>query len=99
MIICTMAHAVTQHGNYFSVQTDGVEIRLMFLTDSILRIRAGFDGDFAEESYSLVLTAWEDRMDDFMKKYRPNRWRRGSCHSRQAFKGRCGEGSIPYLRI
>lgn len=70
MIICTMAHAVTQHGNYFSVQTDGVEIRLMFLTDSILRIRAGFDGDFAEESYSLVMTAWEDRMDDFMKKYR-----------------------------
>lgn len=38
-----------------------------FLTDSILRIRAGFDGDFAEESYSLVMTAWEDRMDDFLK--------------------------------
>ena len=70
MKICTLAHAVTQHDNYFSVQTDAVEIRLMFLTDSILRIRAGFDGDFAEESYSLVLTAWEDRMDDFMKKYR-----------------------------
>lgn len=70
MIICAKAHAVTQHDNYFSVQTDGVEIRLMFLTDSILRIRAGFDGDFAEESYSLVLTAWEDRMDEFMKKYR-----------------------------
>ncbi len=70
MKICTKAHAVTQRDNYFSVQTDGVEIRLMFLTNSILRIRAGFDGDFAEESYSLVLTAWEDRMDDFMKKYR-----------------------------
>ena len=70
MKICTKALAVTQQDNYFSVQTDGVEIRLMFLTDSILRIRAGFDGDFAEESYSLVLTAWEDRMDDFMKKYR-----------------------------
>ena len=70
MKICTKALAVNQQDNYFSVQTDGVEIRLMFLTDSILRIRAGFDGDFAEESYSLVLTAWEDRMDDFMKKYR-----------------------------
>ncbi|MBR4059876.1 MAG: DUF4968 domain-containing protein [Lachnospiraceae bacterium] len=70
MKICTKALAVKQQDNYFSVQTDGVEIRLMFLTDSILRIRAGFDGDFAEESYSLVLTAWEDRMDDFMKKYR-----------------------------
>lgn len=70
MKICTKALAVKQQDNYFSVQTDAVEIRLMFLTDSILRIRAGFDGDFAEESYSLVLTAWEDRMDDFMKKYR-----------------------------
>lgn len=70
MKICTKALAVNQQDSYFSVQTDGVEIRLMFLTDSILRIRAGFDGDFAEESYSLVLTAWEDRMDDFMKKYR-----------------------------
>ena len=70
MKICTLAHAITQCDHYFSVQTDGVEIRLMFLTDSILRIRAGFDGDFAEESYSLVMTAWEDRMDNFMKKYR-----------------------------
>ena len=70
MKICTKAHAVVQRDNYFSVQTNAVEIRLMFLTDSILRIRAGFDGDFAEESYSLVLTAWEDRMDDLMKKYR-----------------------------
>ena len=40
---------------------------MLFLTDFIVRIRAGFDGDFAEESYSLVMTAWEDRMDDFMK--------------------------------
>ena len=47
-----------------------MEIRLLFLTDSILRIRAGFEGDFAEESYSLVMTAWEDRMDGFLKNYR-----------------------------
>ena len=70
MRICTTALAVTQQDNYFSVMTDGVEIRILFLTDSILRIRAGFDGDFAEESYSLVMTAWEDRMDGFLKQYR-----------------------------
>ena len=70
MKICTTAGAVTKQDNYYSIQTDGVEIRVMFLTDSILRIRAGFDGDFAEESYSLVMTAWEDRMDEMMKKYR-----------------------------
>ncbi len=70
MRICTTAQAVRQKDNYFSIETNSVEIRVWFLTDFILRIRAGFDGDFAEESYSLILTAWEDRMDDFMKNYR-----------------------------
>ena len=70
MKICTTALSVRQQDNYFSVMTNCVEIRILFLTDSILRIRAGFDGDFAEESYSLVTTAWEDRMDDFLKSSR-----------------------------
>lgn len=64
---CTNAYTVAKKDSYFSVMTNSVEIRILFLTDSILRIRAGFDGDFAEESYSLVMTAWEDRMDDFLK--------------------------------
>lgn len=62
MKVCTNAYTVAKKDNYFSVMTNSVEIRILFLTDSILRIRAGFDGDFAEESYSLVMTAWEDRM-------------------------------------
>lgn len=70
MRICTKAFSVTQKDSYYSVITDGAELRIWFLTDSIIRIRAGFDGDFAEESYSLTLTAWEDRMDDFLKDYR-----------------------------
>lgn len=60
MKICLQAGAVKQIENYFSISTDGVEIRIWFLTDSVVRIRAGFDGDFVEESYSLVTTAWED---------------------------------------
>ena len=67
MKVCTNAYTVAKKDSYFSVMTNSVEIRILFLTDSILRIRAGFDGDFAEESYSLVMTAWEDRMDDFLK--------------------------------
>ena len=67
MKVCTNAYTVAKKDIYFSVMTNSVEIRILFLTDSILRIRAGFDGDFAEESYSLVMTAWEDRMDDFLK--------------------------------
>ena len=70
MKVCTTAFAVTKQSSGFSIATNCVEIRLLFLTDSILRIRAGFDGDFAEESYSLVMTAWEDRMDGFLKNYR-----------------------------
>lgn len=67
MKVCMTAGAVRRQDNYFSVMTNCVEIRILFLTDSIIRIRAGFDGDFAEESYSLVMTAWEDRMDGFLK--------------------------------
>lgn len=67
MKVCMTAGAVRRQDNYFSVMTNCVEIRILFLTDSIIRIRAGFDGDFAEESYSLVMTAWEDRMDEFLK--------------------------------
>ena len=67
MKVCTSASTVKQEKGYFSVATNAVEIRIWFVTDSILRIRAGFDGDFAEESYSLVMTAWEDRMDGFLK--------------------------------
>ena len=70
MKICMNATTVTQKENYFSVATNCTEIRIFFLTDHIIRIRAGFDGDFAEESYSLVTTAWEDRMDTFLKDYR-----------------------------
>lgn len=70
MKVCMSATSVRKTDNYFSVMTNCTEIRILFLTDSIIRIRAGFDGDFAEESYSLVMTAWEDRMDDFLKKYR-----------------------------
>ena len=70
MKVCTKAVRVCHQDGYFSVMTNCAEIRIIFLTDSIVRIRAGFDGDFAEESYSLVMTAWEDRMDDFLKGYR-----------------------------
>lgn len=70
MKVCLTAAAVNRCENYFSVITNSVELRIWFLTDDIIRIRAGFEGDFAEESYSLAMTAWEDRMDGMMKKYR-----------------------------
>ncbi len=70
MKICRQLEQVKKEGRWFRIITDAVEMRLLFLTDDIIRIRAGFDGDFAEESYSLVMTAWEDRMDEVLKDYR-----------------------------
>lgn len=70
MKVCTRAEEVKKLEDTFSITTNCVEIRLLFLTDSIVRIRAGFDGTFAEESYSLVMTAWDDRMDGLMNRFR-----------------------------
>ncbi len=61
---------IEKRGEAFILSTNAVEMRILFLTDDIVRIRAGFDGDFTEESYSLVMTAWEDRMDGVLKDYR-----------------------------
>lgn len=61
---------VKESKGYYELLTNAVPFRIWFLTDDIIRIRAGFDGEFIEESYSLVMTAWNDRMDDFLKKER-----------------------------
>lgn len=70
MKVCTHVNEIRREGAVVRILTDGVELRVLLLTDDIVRIRAGFDGDFAEESYTLVTTAWEDRLDDFMKDIR-----------------------------
>lgn len=46
------------------VLTEGVELRIRMMTEDIVRIRASHDGEFAEQSYSLMMTAWEDRHDE-----------------------------------
>lgn len=70
MKVCYNVQNVVFNGNYYSIYTNAVEIRLWFLTDDIIRIRAGFDGDWDEASYSLVKTAWDSRTDELMKDYR-----------------------------
>ena len=39
---------------------------LVFMTDDIIRVRVSFDRAFKEESYTLVTTAWADRMDEML---------------------------------
>lgn len=43
------------------------DIKLIFMTDDIIRIRVSFDRAFKEASYALVTTAWEDRLDQVLK--------------------------------
>ena len=47
----------------YILQGDCADVKLLFLTDEIVRIRASFDRELAEESYVLMTTAWEDRLD------------------------------------
>lgn len=70
MRIITEATACQKQNNFYVVKTNEVDIRLWFMTDDIIRIRAGFDGDFHECSYSLCMTAWDDGADELLKDYR-----------------------------
>lgn len=70
MKVCYKAYNVTPEKNYYVIHTNAVDLRVWFLTDDIIRIRAGFDGDWDEASYSLVMTAWDSRTDEFLKNYR-----------------------------
>ena len=53
----------TQLDGAFLLKGDAADIKLYFLTDEIIRIRASFDREFPEESYVLMTTAWQDRLD------------------------------------
>ena len=66
MKICSKVLSVKQENTYTRIITNGVELRIYFLTDEIVRVRAGFDEDFTEEAYNLMLTGWEDRFDAFL---------------------------------
>ena len=49
--------------NGWLLHADTADALLVFLTDDIVRIRVNFDRSFDEASYTLVTTAWADRLD------------------------------------
>ena len=51
MKVCYKAGAVTAQNHYYSIAADAVEIRVWFLTDDIIRIRAGFDGRVHKDEF------------------------------------------------
>ena len=67
MEICSKITGLEQVSEFFLFHTDNADIKLYFLTDEIIRVRASFDKEFAEESYVLSATAWDDRLDGLFK--------------------------------
>ncbi|OON90860.1 MAG: alpha-glucosidase [Candidatus Epulonipiscium fishelsonii] len=67
MKICKKVLGVQRQGSNYIVHTNCADIKIYFLTDEIIRVRASFDKEFAEESYVLSLTAWEDRLDELFR--------------------------------
>lgn len=53
--------------NGYMLHGDAADVMLVFLSDDVIRIRVSFERKFEEESYTLVATAWEDRMDELLK--------------------------------
>ena len=63
MDICSKITGIEALSGAYLVHTNCADIKIYFVTDEIVRVRASFDKEFAEESYVLATTAWEDRLD------------------------------------
>ena len=67
MEICTRLTGMERKDGAFLLHTDNADVKVCFVTDEIVRVRASFDRELAEESYVLMTTAWEDRLDSLFE--------------------------------
>ncbi|MGM9536712.1 MAG: TIM-barrel domain-containing protein [Candidatus Onthomonas sp.] len=63
MKICTVFTGYEPANGMYLIHTNQADVKVCFVTDEIVRVRASFDKEFAEESYVLSTVAWEDRLD------------------------------------
>lgn len=63
MKICSVLTSMERRDGAFLLHTNCADIKVCFVTDEIVRVRASFDKELAEESYVLATTAWADRLD------------------------------------
>lgn len=70
MQIVKKIESLSKDGKFYIVHTDNADIKIYFLTDEIIRIRASFDKKFKEESYVLSTVGWDDRLDNVLGEYR-----------------------------
>ena len=62
MEICSRFTGMERKNGAFLLHTDNANVKVCFVTDEIVRVRASFDHELAEEPYVLMTTAWEDRI-------------------------------------
>jgi len=67
MDICSKITGFEALDGAYLVHTNCADIKVCFVTDEIVRVRASFDKELAEESYVLATTAWEDRLDSLFE--------------------------------
>ena len=70
MKICSAVTGLERLEGACLLHTNCADIKLYFVTDEIIRVRASFDKELAEESYVLAATAWADRLDPLFEKER-----------------------------
>ena len=63
MKICSVFTGYEPANGMYLIHTNQADVKVCFVTDEIVRVRASFDKKFAEESYVLSTVAWEDRLD------------------------------------
>ena len=62
MEICSRFTGMERKNGAFLLHTDNADVKVCFVTDEIVRVRASFDHELAEEPYVLMTTAWKDRI-------------------------------------
>ena len=60
MDICRKITGLEKGDGFTLIHTNSCDIKIIFITDEIVRVRASFDKELAEESYIFMTTAWED---------------------------------------
>ena len=70
LVNCLHSYEKTENG--WLLHADTADVQLVFLTDDIIRIRVNFDRKYDEASYTLVTTAWPDRLDPLFEGERQN---------------------------
>ena len=67
MEICTRYVGMDSLEGGYLIHTNCADIKVCFVTDETVRLRASFDKELAEESYILMTTAWADRLDSLFE--------------------------------